>query len=91
VRGSLIIVKMSPFLFKFLRPTARMCCVGSRFEYAFPENECATTLDCVAFFINFGLRAGGGIGDFILGGGNGMVDGPISDGFARLVRFFCCF
>mmetsp|Transcript_42420 Transcript_42420/g.97237 ORF Transcript_42420/g.97237 Transcript_42420/m.97237 type:complete len:191 (-) Transcript_42420:49-621(-) len=37
------------------------------FPEDFPENECRTVPGCLVFVLNFGLRAGGGIGDILQG------------------------
>ena len=50
------------------------------FPSDFPEHECDTLPQCVAFTLNFGMRAGGGLGD-VLEGGDGS-----SQGLWRMVR-----
>ncbi len=66
---------------------AHLACCGvvawGRFQQDFPDEECRTLIDCVSFTLNFGMRAGGGIGDVISGGSDS--DGPISLGFGRMV------
>ena len=49
------------------------------FQADFPEGECDTLFECVSFTLNFGMRAGGGLGD-VLEGGDGA-----SKGFGRMV------
>lgn len=46
----------------------------ARFADHFPENECDDPLSCVLFTLNFGMRAGGGLGD-VLAGGDGASHG----------------
>jgi len=49
------------------------------FPQDFPEDECSSLPQCVAFTLNFGMRAGGGLGD-VLAGGDGA-----SKGLSRMV------
>ncbi|KAF4670952.1 hypothetical protein FOL47_001750 [Perkinsus chesapeaki] len=55
--------------------------VGHRhFRGDFPEGECRDVTSCIAFVMNFGLRAGGGLGDYLKGGEEGH-----SEGWGRMV------
>ncbi|EER01031.1 inositol 1,4,5-trisphosphate receptor, putative [Perkinsus marinus ATCC 50983] len=50
------------------------------FRGDFPEGECSDVTSCIAFVMNFGLRAGGGLGDYLRGGSEGH-----SEGWGRMV------
>ncbi|KAF4695119.1 hypothetical protein FOZ60_005857 [Perkinsus olseni] len=45
------------------------------FRDDFPDGECRNVTTCIAFVMNFGLRAGGGLGDYLRGGGEGHSEG----------------
>jgi hypothetical protein len=45
------------------------------FGNASSSSECDSRLNCFVFFLNFGLRAGGGIGDIMKGGTDTWSDG----------------
>ena len=49
----------------------------SMFPGDFPEGQCGNMADCVAFTLNFGLRAGGGVGDFLSGGEEAQSAGAV--------------
>lgn len=57
-----------------------------RLSEAFPPGQCNNLVDCFAYVLDFGMRSGGGLADYLEGGGNGDVIGPQTMGFARLVR-----
>ena len=47
------------------------------FAEDFPEGRCDSLTTCVWFTLNFGLRAGGGVGDFLAGGEEGEDSGTL--------------
>jgi len=47
------------------------------FAEDFPEGRCDSLTSCVWFTLNFGLRAGGGVGDFLSGGEEGEDSGTL--------------